>query len=92
MPRNCPLNNLEIFGWVSPEVLPPFLESDCPLMMSDEERRGPMRDVRKPKVNADASGVVALRASSCSWADITTGLGFSKGTAQRAPSHLLKTV
>lgn len=38
----------------------------------------------RPRVHADSSKIATLRSGGASWADVTTALGVSKGTAQRA--------
>lgn len=44
----------------------------------------------RPRVTADASRVVNLRAQGASWRDVCTRMGLSKGTAQRAARSLPK--
>lgn len=38
----------------------------------------------RPRVAVDVPKIAHLRARGCSWAEIKTTLGISKGTAQRA--------
>jgi DNA invertase Pin-like site-specific DNA recombinase len=40
--------------------------------------------IGRPKVDADAAGIAALRKAGRSWSEITRATGLTEGTAQRA--------
>ena len=42
------------------------------------------KQIGRPRVTVDAARIVALRSQGRSWSEITTEIGISKGTAQRA--------